>query len=151
MNKITKKLAVYEYTSWGSCGSFMAGVQIVRDNDTNNNDLIRVSEWNDVEFDAIPVEEVMPEILASLQREEDEENTKHNLNILNIQRKRQEILAITLQPSIKQDREINVYFENGSYRAYYEDTPSSIDQNYKEGCGMTDLEAIDDLKAQDEN
>ena len=97
MNKIIIKLAVFEYIGWGNMSS-MVGFRSVRNDTTNNeDDLIRVSEWKDVEFNAIPVEEVMPEILASLQHEEDIENEKHNIAILNIKRKRQELLAITLQ------------------------------------------------------
>lgn len=97
MNKIIIKLAVFEDIGWGNMSS-MVGFRSVRNDTTNNeDDLIRVSEWKDVEFNAIPVEEVMPEILASLQHEEDIENEKHNIAILNIKRKRQELLAITLQ------------------------------------------------------
>lgn len=96
MNKIIIKLAVFEYTSWGML-SALAGIKVVRKDTDNVDDLIRISEWKNVEFNAIPVEEVMPEILASLQHEEDIENEKHNIAILNIKRKRQELLAITLQ------------------------------------------------------
>jgi hypothetical protein len=95
--KITFKLAVFEYTSWGNM-SCMAGLQVVRKEGNMLDDLIRVSEWKDVEFDAIPAEDVIPEILESLQQKEDIENEKHNIAILNIQHKRQELLAITLQP-----------------------------------------------------
>ena len=95
MNKIKKRVAVFEYPSWGDCSS-LAGIQAVYDRDRS--DLVRVSEWEDVEFTAIPIEEVMPEILASLQREEDIENEKHNIAILSIQQKRQELLAITHEP-----------------------------------------------------
>lgn len=94
MNTITKKLAVFEYTSWGNLPC-LAGMRIVQEDGKDVSDLIRISEWQDVEFIPIPVEEVIPEILAGLQQEEDEENRRHVIAIANTQRKRQEFLAIT--------------------------------------------------------
>jgi len=52
VNKITFKLAVFEYTS---CGSLLAlaGMKVVRKDTDCVDDLIRVSEWKEIEFDAI--------------------------------------------------------------------------------------------------
>ena len=95
-NKTTKRIAIFEYTSLGNL-SCLAGTQTVREYD-DDTDLIRTSEWIDVDFTPIPIDDVMPEILESLQREEDMENEKHNIAIATIQRKRQELLAITHEP-----------------------------------------------------
>jgi len=47
--KIIKKIAVYEYVAGGEM-SCMAGVQFVTDYNRTDTDVMRVSEWQDVEF-----------------------------------------------------------------------------------------------------
>jgi len=96
VNKITFKLAVFEYTSWGSI-SALAGIKVVRKDTDCVDDLIRVSDWNDVEFDAIPVDAVMPEILAGIDKQMEQAEAKHNITMQGLKRKKQELLAITLQ------------------------------------------------------
>ena len=142
MSKITFKLAVFEYTSWGSL-SCLAGMQVIRQYGDKCDDLIRVSEWKDVEFDAIPVDDVMPEILAALDNEMAVEEEKHNITMAGLKRKRQELLAITLQPSVNKDTNIRTQ-ENGdgTWIAWYHDDAYNYD-----GLGSNEQEAIDDLKA----
>ena len=148
MNKISFKLAVFEYTSWGSL-SALAGIKVVRKDTDNVDDLVRVSEWQDVEFDAIPMGDVMTEILESLQNEEDIENEKHNIAILNIQRKRQEMLAITLQPHKQsQERKIKTFMDGDMWCAVYEEGFTNI-QECNAGYAETEQNAISVLKMQD--
>lgn len=142
MNKITIRIAVFEYTSWGTL-SCLAGIQAIRKDGDNTSDLIRVSEWKDVEFDAIPIDDVMPEILAGIDKEIEQAEAKHNIVMQGLKQKKQELLAITLQPWVNKDSNIRTQ-ENGdgTWAAWYNDDAYNYD-----GLGSSEQEAIDDLKA----
>ncbi len=141
------RLAAFEYTSWGIL-SALAGMRVVRKDGDDTSDLIRISEWKDVEFDAIPVEDVMPEILAALDNEMAVEEEKHNITMQGLKRKKQEMLAITLQP-VAQERNIKTFMDGDMWCAVYSEGFTNI-QECNAGFAYTEQEAIDNLKAQDE-
>ena len=63
---ITKKVAVFEYVAGGDMAC-MAGVQFASDHNRTDANVIRVSEWMDVEF---------------TEREEEKENIQDRLNLI---------------------------------------------------------------------
>ena len=63
---ITKKVAVFEYAEVGDM-SCMAGVQFASDHNRTDANVIRISEWMDVEF---------------TEREEEKENIQDRLNLI---------------------------------------------------------------------
>ncbi|WP_295669958.1 hypothetical protein [uncultured Mucilaginibacter sp.] len=94
MKKIIMNVAVYEYAQTGAM-SCVAGLQFVSSTVRQNNDAIRISEWQKVEFEAIPMEAIIPssvenidDQIARIKEEAIEKCSK-------LQGQKDELLAIT--------------------------------------------------------
>ena len=57
--------AVYEYTGTGAM-SCIAGFQFVSSTARQNTDAIRISEWREIEFEAIPMDPIIPERIKNI-------------------------------------------------------------------------------------
>jgi hypothetical protein len=91
------KIAVYEYTPTGGCSS-LAGHRIVTQSDrSNDSDVIRVSEFKEVEFEPVPFEDVLPTMLNNLDAKIEEIKNKALEECAKLNQQKQELLAITQQ------------------------------------------------------
>ena len=88
------KVAVYEYTATGDMSS-MAGYQIATSNDRKNDiDVIRVSEWAEVEFTKFSADKILPEMVKNI--DDKIENIKERAmnEVAELQGKKAELLAL---------------------------------------------------------
>ena len=86
--KIVKKVAVFEYAP-GSC---IAGFRTV--NECAHEETIRISEWETIEFTPFPYDEVVPEMVAAIEKQIEKITEKALEEVNELKVKRAELLAI---------------------------------------------------------
>ena len=92
--KIIMKVAVYEYTATGDC-SCMAGFRLATDNDRKDSNVMRISEWQTVEFTRIPMEEILPEMVKNIDDEIESIKDEAMRRVSKLQGKKAELLALS--------------------------------------------------------
>ena len=65
MKKITMNAAVYEYIGTGQLSS-LAGLHFISSIERNDQDVVRISEWREIEFEAIQMDSIIPELIKNI-------------------------------------------------------------------------------------
>jgi len=88
-NDFTKKLALFEYLPNQGC---MAGVRTVHHRAWS--DVVRISEWVDVEFTPIPYAYVMPELISAIDKKIEEVEKEALAKVLDLKGQRAQLLCL---------------------------------------------------------
>ena len=86
-------VAVFEYLAIGAM-SAMAGYQIATNVNRTDSDVMRVSEWMEVEFKKIPVHEILPIMVRNIEEEIEKIKDDALRRIDALQGKKAELLAL---------------------------------------------------------
>jgi peroxiredoxin family protein len=91
---IKMKVAVFEYAS----GDLLSGMRTVSHHDMSGLNAIRITEWQEVEFTPIPADQVVPEMVAAIDKEIDEINQETIAKVNKLKSQKSELLALTVMP-----------------------------------------------------
>jgi len=91
--KITMKVAIYEYLPTGDC-SCLAGLRLATDHDRKDSNVMRVSEWQTVEFTTIPMEEILPEMVKNINEKIELIKSEAMQEVSLLEGKKAELLAL---------------------------------------------------------
>jgi len=92
--KITMKVAVYEYTATGDCYG-MVGHQYASSHDRQDHSVIRISEWQEIDFIKVPAESIVPEMVKNIDNKIEEIKAEAMARVNELQSKKAELLALS--------------------------------------------------------